>query len=46
MSASEKEINKIKRELEQNRKLLLDSLCLIDFGCLTKSKEIKNKKQI
>lgn len=38
--ASEKEINKIKDELENNRKLLLSSICHIDFGCF----KINNKK--
>jgi hypothetical protein len=33
------EIDKIKKELEQNRKKLLDSIYSIDFGCLKKIKK-------
>lgn len=38
---SEKEICKIKKELEFNRNLLLNSIYYIDFSCFN----IKNKKE-
>jgi len=43
VQTSEKEITKIKKELEQNRKMLLDSICVIDFGCFKKIIEPKKK---
>ena len=41
---SEKEIHKVRKELEQNRKMLLDSICYIDFSCLKKESKNKSKK--